>query len=175
MVFSSNTIKRFESKFVKGKPDECWIWRASRFHKTTYGQFKGPECVAHRFSYRLYVGPIPDGLCVLHSCDNPGCVNPNHLFLGTNLDNTADMISKSRDNFHASLGPGEKACKGEDHGRHKLTEKEVLEIRKLYRTFPDPYNRIGYCSNNARCLAIRFGIGVDQISKIVKRRQWKHI
>ncbi len=168
MKFPSKDIKRFESKFVKTGPNDCWIWLASRF-KGKYGQFKSSEeCQAHRFSYRLYVGVIPKGIRVLHRCDNPGCVNPCHLFLGTDLDNTRDMISKSRDRFACSLGPGDKACKGETHGMVQLTENQVKAIRRRYR-------RTSYHSSNAVQLAKEYGVDRDQIIRIVNRKRWKHI
>lgn len=86
---------RFESKFKKS--EGCWNWEGGLV--CGYGQFAprhGKNVRAHRFSYELYRGEIPTGMCVLHRCDNPRCVNPGHLFLGTNLDNTRDMIEKGR-------------------------------------------------------------------------------
>lgn len=164
----SGDVKRFLSKFIKGLPDECWPWIASRFHKTSYGQFRGAgDVLAHRFSYRFFKGRIPVGLLVLHSCDNPGCVNPNHLFLGTSKDNTADMIAKGRRGAF-SLGPGDRACKGEDHGQAVLTEQDVATIRSLYR-------RVSYHGSNARQLALEFGVNQNQITRIVKGKRWKHV
>jgi hypothetical protein len=124
--------------------------------------------VAHRFSYYLFIGPIPDGMKVLHKCDNPNCVNPRHLFLGTNLDNTRDMVHKGRQRFDRSPGPGEDACKGEDHGMSRLTEEDVREIRLRYR-------RKNYHQSNRDALAREFGVNPNQILKIVRRRQWTHI
>lgn len=95
-------LERFESKFDKG--DGCWVWKAHK-NKNGYGQFgvmlegRNGYMVnryAHRVSWMLYRGEIPEGLCVCHSCDNPSCVNPDHLFLGTRKDNTQDMINKGR-------------------------------------------------------------------------------
>lgn len=88
---------RFWSKVLKGTDQECWLWNASRI-KDGYGKFSvsGVYQQSHRISWQLTNGPIPDGLCVLHRCDNPPCVNPNHLFLGTNLDNVRDMFAKGR-------------------------------------------------------------------------------
>jgi hypothetical protein len=86
---------KFESHIVK--TDSCWIWNGPLF-KSGYGRISNREkkLRAHRVSYEFYVGPIPDGLNVLHRCDNPLCVNPDHLFVGTHLDNMKDMEAKGR-------------------------------------------------------------------------------
>lgn len=88
---------RFESKFIKGKGNECWLWQAAVIHNG-YGQFtyKYKGIKAHRFSYELYKGEIPKGMLVCHSCDVRNCVNPDHLWLGTQKDNIQDMFKKGR-------------------------------------------------------------------------------
>jgi hypothetical protein len=77
----------------------CWEWQAAKLRRG-YGQFGSGQgkrlILAHRMAWTLFVGKIPDGLCVLHKCDNPPCVNPNHLFLGTYKDNAEDMVAKNR-------------------------------------------------------------------------------
>ena len=80
------------------KTDECWLWTASRYKSGGYGQFTVDSLGirAHRFAYELLVGPIPSGMCVLHRCDNPPCVRPDHLFLGTQHDNAKDRTAKGR-------------------------------------------------------------------------------
>ena len=89
---SSDEISRFWSKVDIKEKDDCWIWTAGTV-KGGYGLF---GCQAHRIAYTLSVGPIPEGLEVLHKCDNPPCCNPNHLFTGTQQDNIKDMDSKGR-------------------------------------------------------------------------------
>lgn len=102
--------------------DGCWLWRGNR-NQAGYGQIKvgrkGPSVSAHRLSYELHHGPIPAGLFVLHRCDNPPCVNPDHLFVGTAKDNSDDMIAKGRRAKHVR-----------PHSRvRKLTDDQVLAIR----------------------------------------------
>ena len=91
--------ERFWTKVDIKHPDECWIWKAGKGSKgeNDYGYFsKGKETFAHRVSYILTYGPIPQGLYVLHNCDTPSCVNPYHLRLGTHIDNVRDMIDRDR-------------------------------------------------------------------------------
>ena len=91
--------KRFWRKVDKAGPDDCWLWNACTNGK--YGLIRSPKkpfpyLLAHRVSYELNVGEIPDGLHVMHSCDTPLCVNPKHLSVGTRQDNVDDMVSKNR-------------------------------------------------------------------------------
>ncbi len=100
MPVSSKVIDRFFRHVDKCGP--CWVWTASRIecrNTKTYGQFcisHNEHILAHRFSWQIHFGPIPDNLFVCHKCDNPICVNPGHLFLGTHSDNMLDMKSKHR-------------------------------------------------------------------------------
>jgi len=91
--------ERFSNKFVRGSLDECWPWIGATVpggYGILGGERGSPHVYAHRFSYQHHVGPIPDGMRVLHDCDNPPCVNPGHLFLGTHEDNMVDMERKGR-------------------------------------------------------------------------------
>lgn len=103
------------------KSEECWIWTGSRQY-SGYGRFGGSAghpVGAHRFAYELTYGPIPDGLFVCHRCDNPPCVRPDHLFLGTVTDNNRDTDSKGRTSH------------GEAHPSAKLSDQDVRDIRRL--------------------------------------------
>ena len=94
----SDTVeKRFWAKVIKKGDEECWSWAASR-HSFGYGYlWNGHKVdVAHRISYEIHKGNIPEGMLVCHTCDNPECTNPNHLFLGTRNDNNQDCMSKDR-------------------------------------------------------------------------------
>jgi hypothetical protein len=136
----------------------CWLWQ--RFKDINgYGvaQFNGRHWKTHRISYFLQKGDIPDNLCVLHTCDTPACVNPEHLWLGTMKQNTHDMLKKERDGHTAHIGV--------DNGRAKLTEAQVLEIRSLYITTATSYKK----------LASAFGVSPNMIQFIIKRQSWKHI
>lgn len=133
----------------------CWVWlgaKAGRYGRFSLGRRRVGE-YAHRWSYEHHNGPIPSGLFVCHRCDNPACVRPDHLFVGSARVNQHDMYAKGR---------GRKAC-GERAGRAKLTEDQVREIRsrRPAETFP--------------ALAREFGISKRQAQGIVARESWKHV
>jgi hypothetical protein len=116
-------MERFWKKVIKS--DGCWNWIGCR-KKQGYGNIRvdGKTVMAHRVSWEMVNGSIPDGLCVLHKCDNPSCVNPDHLFLGTKMDNHCDMVDKGR---RASFV-------GASNGRAKLTQEQVSVVKELYST-----------------------------------------
>jgi hypothetical protein len=105
----------------------------------------------HRVAWKEWIGPIPDGLCVLHRCDNPPCFNPDHLFLGTKTDNHEDMVRKGRRNV----------ARGEQHARTHLTEADVIAIRDDHR------------SNCA--IGRAYNIDEGAIRAIKARRTWRHV
>ena len=146
--------ERFWAKVKKTK--QCWIWTGSRGNRG-YGRFrmdKDDYWNAHRVTWAITFGPIPDGLQVLHHCDNPACVRPDHLFLGTQSDNVRDMVQKNRAN--RPYGPR--------HFRTALTEDQVRAMRAEWAT--------GITQNQ---LARKYGISTSGIHGILHRRVWRHI
>jgi len=144
----------FWQKVDRRGPDECWEWTGSR-HGKGYGMVGvGSRIVdkAHRVSWRMHNGLIPEGMHVLHHCDNPPCVNPAHLFIGTNDDNVRDKIAKGRQRV---------PC-GEAHGNAKLTERDVIEIRLLSDV---PVKEI----------AARFSISGCTVRRVRNRTAWAHV
>jgi hypothetical protein len=134
----------------------CIEWLRARHHQTKYGQVKVGRQMRHvpRVVYELFVGPIPDGLLVCHKCDNPPCCNPDHLFLGTQLDNAQDRDRKGR------LNPRH----GELNARAKLSESQALKIIDLYR---------GGSSSDA--IAGTFSVSVSTVQSIVSGKTWRHL
>ncbi len=148
-------LERFNDKYVVASSG-CWEWTASK-HRQGYGRLRlgkkgGKTLQAHRVSYELFNGPIPDGVLVCHVCDNPSCVNPTHLFLGTHKDNMTDKYNKGRQ--------GE-LPKGEDVKHSRLKEQDILFIRD------SPLSR--------KELAMLYNTTSSHISRIINRRQWRHL
>jgi hypothetical protein len=134
------------------KTDECWIWTAATTRGYGVITIARQLHYAHRLGWEIANGPIPVGLHVLHRCDNPPCVRPEHLFLGTAAENLRDAAKKHR------------MSSGEQRSNHKATEADVLKMRDLHRQ-----------GLNARQMADQFPIGERTIRKILARRNWKHI
>lgn len=145
-----------------GGTNACWLWLAST--KKGYGQLwvreLGRAALAHRISYELNIGEIPNGLFVCHTCDNPTCVNPNHLFLGTEEDNNRDCYSKGR----GSMQRHPELFRGEHGGSAKVSEGDVLEMRRLRRD-----------GVMLKDLAAQFGISVHGVHSIVTGKTWCHV
>ncbi len=145
-------LERFEEKYILDAGG-CWLWTAAKDYNG-YGVIRTKDSRAertHRVSYKLFVGPIPKGIFVCHRCDNPSCVNPEHLFLGSQADNIRDMISKNR----------QKDSRGIFNGRNKLNEDQVRAIRTD--------NRIH------RKVAADYNIAASTVKNIKKRYIWKDI
>ena len=147
--------KDFFNRIIEAD-DGCWIWTADKSWDG-YGHLyiKRRRHRAHRFMWELMNGAIPAGLLVCHGCDNKPCVNVEHLFLGTPKDNTLDMLSKGR------------SAKGEAHGSHVLTEKQVKEILKR--------KHLGGYHWGETELAERFGVRRMTISEAARNITWKHL
>jgi len=172
--FTPATIKRFWSHVQKSNPDNCWLWSAYR-DKIGYGRFaikqecgKYKSILAHRISFTLTSGTLPENLCVLHKCDNPPCVNPNHLFLGTLQDNIDDMVAKGRQSKGLSSGSytkPESRTYGERNGCSKLTNEQITEMRERY------------IKGNVtqKLLGTEYGVDQSLISYIVNWKRWPHI
>ncbi len=131
----------------------CWEWTGTIMQKEDYGIacHRGKRQRAHRLSYMYHKGQIPEGLLICHTCDNPPCINPDHLYAGTPKDNSSDMVSKGRQN----------RPKGEDSARAKLTAVQVVEIRSDTRKH--------------KPIAKDYGIAVSTVSSIKQRTNWSHI
>lgn len=148
----------------KGNPDDCWLWCGSTT-QAGYGQLwssaiKG-KVYAHRLSYELHYGEIPAGMLVCHSCDVPGCVNPAHLFVGTQSENMADAWQKGRNQWQKdrSFQP-----RGDAHHNAKLTEGKVVEIRSRLEKGEGPTR-----------LAIEYGVSRRTIQHVARRKIWKEV
>lgn len=115
-------------------------------------------------------GPIPEGLQVLHKCDNPSCVRPDHLFLGTQSDNIKDSVEKGRfkqmGNTHAFRRNKALVPRGDRNGNHKLSVQEVEQIRKEYKGKGRP----GYAT-----LAHQFGVNLATIGRVIRCESWTHL
>ncbi len=145
------TVAERFGKYVK-KTDTCWLWIGSKCPKG-YGRMnvKGKSVIAPRISWKIHYGGIPQGKYVLHKCDNPSCVNPDHLYLGNQYDNMADMYRSGR----------AKHKRGEENGKSKLTEAIVREIRTS--------------TNTLVALARKFGINRRTVWSVQSRKTWRHI
>jgi hypothetical protein len=156
-ISDEEVVKRFWEKVENVGGDGCWIWTAFR-NLGGYGKFASKtNTFAHRLSWIIANGPIPTGMIVCHRCDNPACVNPAHLFLGSHADNVADKMRKGRGRW--------KGNPGSDNGWSVLTEQDVLQIRRLFD---------GKRGSQA-ALARQFGVSRQQIWRIVRNFEWTHL
>lgn len=152
-----NYVERFWGHAQPKGANECWPWHGAR-NVGGYGAANrhAINVPAHRMSYEINIGPIADGMKICHTCDNPPCVNPEHLFTGTQQDNLRDMERKGR----RSGG----ALRGEHNPASKLTEESVRDIRAALSS--------GVIQ---RDLADKYGVTQAVISQIKRRASWKHV
>lgn len=154
----AKTLLGFDDKtrvVDRGYDTPCreWMgWLSNKGYGDLYVELKHQR--AHRFCWEMYHGKIPDGWCVCHECDNRRCVNPHHLFLGTNYDNVQDRHRKGRSS--SSRGETQRSC--------KLTTQKVISIRNEYQTV-----------KSYRVLARKYGVEYTNIANIIKRKTWKHV
>jgi hypothetical protein len=154
-ILSDATTLRFWAKVERRSADACWTWRGNR-QASGHGRFwTGTRTDgAHRVAYEIANGPIPAGLVVKHSCDNPACVNPSHLSVGTVSENLAEMVVRGR----------ARKARGEESGKAKLTESDVRELRRLAAE-----------GASYKSLATQFGIAPVNARAIVLRLHWRHV
>jgi len=176
IIPTSRSLQHFADRFwgkVESNALGCWAWRGARASdprggkQNSYGQFwvgskadkTGRMAFAHRVAWELVNGPIPEGMKVLHHCDNPACVRPSHLFLGTQVHNMVDMVAKGRAN----------RATGTRHYGAKLTDDQVRQIRALYRPGKNRADR-----GNAIELAHQYGVSRGTITDVATRSR-KHV
>jgi hypothetical protein len=145
-----NTKEAMKNSFEKffEKSEGCWIWTGAKKDKMPYGDFvfRGKKWIAHRVSYHVYKGDIPQKTLVLHLCDNPSCVNPDHLTLGTHLDNHKDMMEKGRNKVE------------------KLSIEQVKEIKILIEQ-----------GDSCRSIAKKYSVSNVNISNIKNKKIWSWV
>lgn len=162
LTLSESVRRRFEEKYMPEPMSGCWLWLGA-LSKYGYGTISGGRAhnhvplFAHRVSWEIANGPIPPGLSICHKCDNTACVNPQHLYAGTQRQNIQDALDRGRWTQHG-------ASVGADHHLAKLTEDDVKEIR-----------RAAEAGETRVSLARRFGVDPTNISCITLRKTWTHI
>lgn len=185
LLTANKDVERFLSKIIiPDNLDACWEWQAGTIY-FGYGHFwynrKG--VTAHRFIYEIATGHAPQHLCVCHSCDNPRCCNPNHLWLGTSPENTQDSTNKNRrakgskhgsrtkpetvhrgDSHYARRYP-QKLARGEKHGNSKLSDVIVREMR-------DKHNQQGI---SMRKLATMYNVSRPTVRRAISGKTWAHV
>jgi HNH endonuclease len=155
MVFKLNWRGSPKERFWRSvkKSKDCWLWTGKKAGNG-YGQiYDSGYKYTHRFSYEIHKGKIGKGMCICHTCDNPPCVNPDHLWEGTRKQNSKDMSKKGR---HGDLT-------GEKCGKSKLTWSQVAEIRNLYKPGEITMKQI----------AVKYGLGYTTIQAILRNKTWK--
>lgn len=146
--------ERFLDHVPNQPEDGCWLWTGHTHWGYGDHYFNGRRQKAHRISWQIFRGPIPDGVKVLHKCDTKGCVRPDHLFLGSQRDNIRDMFAKGRQHDRS----------GEHSGRAKLTEYAVKQIRLWYAEGGVTMQQLGAW----------YGVSLAAINAVIKRRNWQN-
>ena len=191
---------RFWTNILCDVASGCWLWQGDRSwgrrpQNGGYGMLyvsrqyrvlertptrqvveilEARRVMAHRYAWELLVGPIPDGMILCHRCDTPGCVRPEHLFLGSHQDNTDDKMAKGRHGFgplphytgeawHARYA-GRRQRKGEQLWNAKLTADQVREIRQRHAA-----------GETLKALGVAYGVALSLVGRIAQRKAWKHI
>lgn len=154
-----SSIPFFWSRVHPEPNSGCWIWSGATHRKRWgYGLIRGyksrPNWYAHRLSYRIHHGPIPDGADVMHSCDNRLCVNPDHLSVGSRAQNMRDAQTRNR------------TTKGTRNSNSKLYNARIVQIRKRYSANPNL---------TFRELGRMYGVSADTVWKIVRGKRWAHV
>lgn len=166
-----NLLTRFWRRVTKLEGDDaCWV--ATKLKATGYGHIQVRRADGafisegmHRTSWRLHRGPIPPGLYVCHRCDNRACVRPDHLFIGTIQDNHTDMVLKGRHARGLTSGRyGKPGQRGEASGTARLTNREVIDIRRLYAV-----------GASYQQLVLMFGVSFGCIKDVVLQKTWKNL
>ncbi len=151
--------ERFWENVIKAALDDCWLWTGTKGHHG-YGMMSvgskrdksRRNVFAHRLSYELHYGPIPSGAVIRHTCDNPSCVNPGHLIVGSHQENMRDMVSRNRQTL------------GTKNPQARITADDVRQIRALA------------ASGTIHAeIAPRFGITRSAVTMIVERKRWAHV
>lgn len=158
-------LEAFSARYLAEPMSGCWLWEGAVFNHG-YGVFQSKHggkrwvTTAHRASWILHNGPIPAGMIVCHKCDNPMCVNPDHLFIGTDKDNVHDAIRKGR--FQSAANPFYQ--KGSARRNALLNEQDVRDIRVM--------REVGM---SCRLVAAEYGVSTACIERVDSRRSWRHV
>ncbi len=171
VVVTAAYVARFWKRVHKDDSDGCWIWTGAG-DENGYGRATiapGITVLAHRAAYAIARGALAASECVLHRCDTPPCVRPDHLFKGDRGDNARDMAAKGRQHVQRNptarpVCPAERRSRGEEHYRARLTTAQVLEIRRRFAA-----------GEHKASLCRAFRVGFCAITAVVRGQTWKHV